>query len=186
MKNCSNCGKNILDNMVRCPYCGATQKNVQKIPEETLENDILKAAERMDKKEKNILLKILGSVLGIVYIYWAISSLDYFNYYAVSYKIAGALLFIVCLGNAGVMLYTAFRYQKNNIRQMVYAILGGTALKSILNIVIIQWSNRYDYWHASLSDYFPVIVIWCMAGIWIVLLRRMNKKASETEDGAAV
>lgn len=66
MKNCSNCGKNILDNMVRCPYCGATQKNVQKMPEETLENDILKAAERMDKKETNILLKILGSVLVFV------------------------------------------------------------------------------------------------------------------------
>ncbi|MGN8786326.1 zinc-ribbon domain-containing protein, partial [Blautia sp. HCP3S3_D9] len=25
MKKCSNCGNDILDNLIRCPYCGSKQ-----------------------------------------------------------------------------------------------------------------------------------------------------------------
>ena len=41
MKKCSNCGNDILDNLIRCPYCGSKQgKKEQDSTEKNIEISI--------------------------------------------------------------------------------------------------------------------------------------------------
>ena len=56
MKKCSNCGKDILDDLIRCPYCGIRQERQES--DSTVENSDRQKTEiqetLLDEKIKNI------------------------------------------------------------------------------------------------------------------------------------
>lgn len=53
MKKCSNCGNDILDNLIRCPYCGSKQgKKEQDSTEKNIEISIEDGIQNVRKSEK--------------------------------------------------------------------------------------------------------------------------------------
>lgn len=56
MKKCSSCGKDILDDIIRCPYCGIRQERQES--DSTVENSDRQKTEiqetLLDEKIKNI------------------------------------------------------------------------------------------------------------------------------------
>lgn len=99
MRKCSNCGKDILDGLIRCPYCGSRQG--RKESDSTVENSDRQKTEiketPLDGKIKNIgknikkvkesnwfsklqtsqgALRLYSVLAGFIYIYFACSCIQ--------------------------------------------------------------------------------------------------------------
>ena len=204
MKKCSSCEKDILDNLNRCPYCGSQQgeKRSDCVAENSdcQEDNIKKAL--FDKEIRNIgknigkvkesswfsrlqtpqgALKLYGIIVGFIYIYFTCSFLQYLGYYSSWYKIWGTVMIAVCVLNAGIYFLLFFKSKSRHSKWMFYGLIGGAIIKSILHIVQIQWTFRYEYWDASVSTYLPVVWTMIIAIIGVLLLKNAEKSEMEEE-----
>ena len=198
MKKCSNCGKDILDDLIRCPYCGSRQgrkesdstvessdrQNTQ-IQETPLDGKIKNIGKNIKKvKESSWFSKLqtsqgtlrLYSVLaGFIYIYFACSCIQYLGYYSSWYKIWGTVMITVCVLNAGIYFLLFLKSKSRHSKWMFYGLIGGAVIKSILHIVQIQWISRYEYWDVSAGEYLPVVWTVIIAVIGLLLLKNAEK-----------
>mgnify|MGYP002763206447 FL=1 len=198
MKKCSNCGNDILDNLIRCPYCGSRQE--KKEPDdstETADRQEIKNREASFNEEiqnigKNIekvkesdwfsklrtpqgALKLYSVIAGFIYIYFACSCIQYLGYYSSLYKMWGNIMIAVCILNAGIYFRLFFKSKYKRNKWIFYGLIGGAVIKSILHIVQIQWSFRYEYWDASAGAYLPVVWTVIITIIGLLLLRNTEK-----------
>ena len=204
MKKCSNCGKDILDDLIRCPYCGSRQGRQES--DSTVENSDRQKTEiqetLLDGKIKNIgknikkvkesscfsklqtskgALRLYSVLAGFIYIYFACSCLQYLGYYSFWYKIWGTVMITVCVLNAGIYFLLFLKTKSRHSKWTFYGLIGGAVIKSILHIVQIQWIFRYEYWDASVSTYLPVVWTIIIAIIGVLLLKNAEKSEMEEE-----
>ena len=204
MRKCSNCGKDILDDLIRCPYCGSRQG--RKESDSTVENSDRQKTEiqetPLDGKIKNIgknikkvkesswfsklqtsqgTLRLYSVLAGSIYIYFASSCIQYLGYYSSWYKIWGTVMITVCVLNAGIYFLLFLKSKSRHSKWMFYGLIGGAVIKSILHIVQIQWIFRYEYWDASVSTYLPVVWTMIITIIGILLLKNAEKSEMEEE-----
>lgn len=198
MKKCSCCGNDILDDLIKCPYCGSRQgknepdsvaenadKQESASKETALDEGIRSIEKNIEKvKESNWfsklqtpqgILKLYSAIAGFIYIYFACSCFEYLGYYSAWYKIWGSVMIVVCILNSIVyfLLFFGFKFKNNN--WLPYGLIGGAVIKGILHIVRIQWISRYEYWDVSASEYFPVVWTVIIAVIGLLLLKNANK-----------
>lgn len=204
MRKCSNCGKDILDDLIRCPYCGIRQGTQES--DSTVENSDRQKTEiqetLLDGKIKNIgknikkvkesswfsklqtskgALRLYSVLAGFIYIYFACSCLQYLGYYSSWYKIWGTVMIAVCVLNAGIYFLLFLKSKSRHSKWTFYGLIGGAVIKSILHIVQIQWTFRYEYWDASVSTYLPVVWTMIIAIIGVLLLKNAEKSEMEEE-----
>ena len=204
MRKCSNCGKDILDDLIRCPYCGSRQGRQES--DSTVENSDQQKTEiketPLDGKIKNIgknikkvkesswfsklqtsqgTLRLYSVLAGFIYIYFACSCIQYLGYYSSWYKIWGTVMITVCVLNAGIYFLLFLKSKSRHSKWMFYGLIGGAVIKSILHIVQIQWIFRYEYWDASVSTYLPVVWTMIITIIGILLLKNAEKSEMEEE-----
>ena len=204
MKKCSSCEKDILDNLNRCPYCGSQQgeKKSDCVAENSdcQEDNIKKAL--LDKEIRNIgknvgkvkesswfsrlqtpqgVLKLYGIIAGFIYIYFTCSFFQYLGYYSSWYKIWGTVMIAVCVLNAGIYFLLFLKSKSWHSKWTFYGLIGGAVIKSILHIVQIQWTFRYEYWDASVSAYLPAVWTMIIAIIGVLLLKNAEKSEMEEE-----
>lgn len=204
MRKCNNCGKDILDDLIRCPYCGSRQG--RKESDSTVENSDRQKTEiketPLDGKIKNIgknikkvkesnwfsklqtsqgALRLYSILAGFIYIYFACSCIQYLGYYSSWYKIWGTVMITVCVLNAGIYFLLFFKSKSRHSKWTFYGLIGGAVIKSILHIVQIQWTFRYEYWDASVSTYLPVVWTIIIAIIGVLLLKNAEKSEMEEE-----
>lgn len=204
MKKCSNCGKDILDDLIRCPYCGSRQGGQES--DSTVENSDWQKREiqetLLDGKIKNIgknikkvkesswfsklqtskgALRLYSVFAGFIYIYFACSCLQYLGYYSSWYKIWATVMIAVCVLNAGIYFLLFLKFKSRHSKWTFYGLIGGAVIKSILHIVQIQWTFRYEYWDASVSTYLPVVWTMIIAIIGVLLLKNAEKSEMEEE-----
>ena len=204
MRKCNNCGKDILDDLIRCPYCGSRQGRQES--DSTVENSDQQKTEiketPLDGKIKNIgknikkvkesnwfsklqtsqgALRLYSVLAGFIYIYFACSCIQYLGYYSSWYKIWGTVMITVCVLNAGIYFLLFFKSKSRHSKWMFYGLIGGAVIKSILHIVQIQWIFRYEYWDASVSTYLPVVWTMIITIIGILLLKNAEKSEMEEE-----
>ena len=204
MKKCSNCGKDILDDLIRCPYCGSRQGG-QKLDSTVEKSDRQKTEIQEtspDGKIKNIgknikkvkertwfsklqtfqgALRLYSVFAGFIYIYFACSFLQYLGYYSSWYKIWGTVMIAVCVLNAGIYFLLFLKSKSWHSKWTFYGLIGGAVIKSILHIVQIQWTFRYEYWDASVSAYLPAVWTMIIAIIGVLLLKNAEKSEMEEE-----
>lgn len=204
MRKCNNCGKDILDDLIRCPYCGSRQGRQES--DSTVENSDQQKTEiqetLLDGKIKNIgknikkvkesswfsklqtsqgALRLYSVLASFIYIYFACSCLQYLGYYSSWYKIWGTVMIVVCVLNAGIYFLLFFKSKSRHSKWTFYGLIGGAVIKSILHIVQIQWTFRYEYWDASVSTYLPVVWTMIIAIIGVLLLKNAEKSEMEEE-----
>lgn len=204
MRKCNNCGKDILDDLIRCPYCGSRQGRQES--DSTVENSDQQKTEiketPLDGKIKNIgknikkvkesnwfsklqtsqgALRLYSVLAGFIYIYFACSCIQYLGYYSPWYKIWGTVMITVCVLNAGIYFLLFFKSKSRHSKWAFYGLIGGAVIKSILHIVQIQWTFRYEYWDASVSTYLPVVWTMIIAIIGVLLLKNAEKSEMEEE-----
>lgn len=204
MRKCSNCGKDILDDLIRCPYCGSRQGRQES--DSTVENSDQQKTEiketPLDGKIKNIgknikkvkesnwfsklqtsqgALRLYSVLASFIYIYFACSCIQYLGYYSPWYKIWGTVMITVCVLNAGIYFLLFFKSKSRHSKWTFYGLIGGAVIKSILHIVQIQWTFRYEYWDASVSTYLPVVWTMIIAIIGVLLLKNAEKSEMEEE-----
>ena len=204
MRKCNNCGKDILDDLIRCPYCGSRQGRQES--DSTVENSDQQKTEiketPLDGKIKNIgknikkvkesnwfsklqtsqgALRLYSVLAGFIYIYFACSCIQYLGYYSPWYKIWGTVMITVCVLNAGIYFLLFFKSKSRHSKWTFYGLIGGAVIKSILHIVQIQWIFRYEYWDASVSTYLPVVWTMIIAIIGVLLLKNAEKSEMEEE-----
>ena len=204
MRKCNNCGKDILDDLIRCPYCGSRQGRQES--DSTVENSDQQKTEiketPLDGKIKNIgknikkvkesswfsklqtsqgTLRLYSVLAGFIYIYFACSCIQYLGYYSSWYKIWGTVMITVCVLNAGIYFLLFLKSKSRHSKWMFYGLIGGAVIKSILHIVQIQWIFRYEYWDASVSTYLPVVWTMIITIIGILLLKNAEKSEMEEE-----
>ena len=204
MRKCNNCGKDILDDLIRCPYCGSRQGRQES--DSTVENSDQQKTEiketPLDGKIKNIgknikkvkesnwfsklqtsqgALRLYSVLASFIYIYFACSCLQYLGYYSSWYKIWGTVMIVVCVLNAGIYFLLFFKSKSRHSKWTFYGLIGGAVIKSILHIVQIQWTFRYEYWDASVSTYLPVVWTMIIAIIGVLLLKNAEKSEMEEE-----
>ena len=204
MRKCNNCGKDILDDLIRCPYCGSRQGRQES--DSTVENSDQQKTEiqetLLDGKIKNIgksikkvkesswfsklrtskgALRPYSVLASFIYIYFACSCLQYLGYYSSWYKIWGTVMIVVCVLNAGIYFLLFFKSKSRHSKWTFYGLIGGAVIKSILHIVQIQWTFRYEYWDASVSTYLPVVWTMIIAIIGVLLLKNAEKSEMEEE-----
>lgn len=204
MRKCNNCGKDILDDLIRCPYCGSRQGRQES--DSTVENSDQQKTEiketPLDGKIKNIgknikkvkesnwfsklqtsqgALRLYSVLASFIYIYFACSCLQYLGYYSSWYKIWGTVMITVCVLNAGIYFLLFFKSKSRHSKWTFYGLIGGAVIKSILHIVQIQWTFRYEYWDASVSTYLPVVWTMIIAIIGVLLLKNAEKSEMEEE-----
>ena len=190
MKKCSNCGNDILDNLIRCPYCGSKQgkkeqDSTEKNKEISIEDGIQNVGKNIEKVKKSEwfsrfqtpegVLKLYGVVAGFIHIYFVCSCLQYLGYYSSWYKIWGSVMIAVCILNAGICFGLFFKTQCCHNKKIFYGLVGGAVTKSILHIVQIQWISRYEYWDVSAGEYLPVVWTVIIAVIGLLLLKNTEK-----------
>ena len=204
MRKCNNCGKDILDDLIRCPYCGSRQGRQES--DSTVENSDQQKTEiqetLLDGKIKNLgksikkvkesrwfsklrtskgALRLYSVLASFIYIYFACSCLQYLGYYSSWYKIWGTVMIVVCVLNAGIYFLLFFKSKSRHSKWTFYGLIGGAVIKSILHIVQIQWTFRYEYWDASVSTYLPVVWTMIIAIIGVLLLKNAEKSEMEEE-----
>ena len=204
MRKCNNCGKDILDDLIRCPYCGSRQGRQES--DSTVENSDQQKTEiketPLDGKIKNIgknikkvkesnwfsklqtsqgALRLYSVLAGFIYIYFACSCIQYLGYYSPWYKIWGTVMITVCVLNAGIYFLLFLKSKSRHSKWTFYGLIGGAVIKSILHIVQIQWIFRYEYWDASVSTYLPVVWTMIITIIGILLLKNAEKSEMEEE-----
>lgn len=196
MKKCKCCGNDILENLSKCPYCGSKQevssgsdadgeKNRRKEKETLLNEKIQNLGKNIEKAKESDwfskfrtpegTLKLYGVIAGIVYAYFACSCLQYLGYYSSWYKIWGSVMIVICILNAGIYCLLFFKSKCWHNKWIFYGLIGGAVIKSILHIVQVQWSSRYEYWDVSTSEYLPVVWTVIIAIIGILLLKNAEK-----------
>ena len=204
MRKCNNCGKDILDDLIRCPYCRSRQGRQES--DSTVENSDQQKTEiketPLDGKIKNIgknikkvkesnwfsklqtsqgALRLYSVLASFIYIYFACSCIQYLGYYSPWYKIWGTVMITVCVLNAGIYFLLFFKSKSRHSKWTFYGLIGGAVIKSILHIVQIQWTFRYEYWDASVSTYLPVVWTMIIAIIGVLLLKNAEKSEMEEE-----
>ena len=97
------------------------------------------------------------------------------------YKIWGTVMITVCVLNAGIYFLLFFKSKSRHSKWTFYGLIGGAVIKSILHIVQIQWTFRYEYWDASVSTYLPVVWTMIIAIIGVLLLKNAEKSEMEEE-----
>lgn len=205
MKKCSCCGNDILDDLIKCPYCGSRQgknesdsaaENADKqepaSKETSLDEGIRNIEKNIEKvKESNWfsklqtpqgLLKLYSAIAGFIYIYFACSCLEYLGYYSAWYKIWGSVMIVVCILNSIVYFLLFFRFKFKNNNWLPYGLIGGAVIKGILHIVRIQWISRYEYWDTSVSEYLPVVWTVIIAVIGLILLKNVDKNEMKEKE----
>ena len=85
----------------------------------------------------------------------------------------------VCVLNAGIYFLLFLKSKFRHSKWTFYGLIGGAVIKSILNIVQIQWTFRYEYWDASVSTYLPVVWTMVIAIIGVLLLKNAEKSEME-------
>lgn len=205
MKKCSCCGNDILDDLIKCPYCGSRQgknesdsaaENADKqepaSKETSLDEGIRNIEKNIEKvKESNWfsklqtpqgVLKLYSAIAGYIYIYFACSCLEYLGYYSAWYKIWGSVMIVVCILNSIVYFLLFFRFKFKNNNWLSYGLIGGAVIKGILHIVRIQWISRYEYWDVSVSEYLPVVWTVIIAVIGLLLLKNVDKNETKEKE----
>ena len=155
MRKCNNCGKDILDDLIRCPYCRSRQGRQES--DSTVENSDQQKTEiketPLDGKIKNIgknikkvkesnwfsklqtsqgALRLYSVLAGFIYIYFACSCIQYLGYYSPWYKIWGTVMITVCVLNAGIYFLLFFKSKSRHSKWTFYGLIGGAVIKSIL------------------------------------------------------
>lgn len=90
-------------------------------------------------------------------------------------------MIVVCVLNAGIYFLLFFKSKSRHSKWTFYGLIGGAVIKSILHIVQIQWTFRYEYWDASVSTYLPVVWTMIIAIIGVLLLKNAEKSEMEEE-----
>lgn len=206
MKKCSSCGNDILDNLIRCPYCGSRQekkepddgaetanKQEPKTRKASFNEEIRNIGKSVEKvKESNWFsklrtpqgaLKLYSAIAGFIYIYFACSCIQYLGYYSSLYKMWGNIMIVICILNAGIYFRLFFKSKYKRSKWIFYGLIGGAVIKSILNIVQIQWIFRYEYWDVSAGAYLPVVWTVIITVIGLLLLKKAEKNEIRTSVG---
>ena len=126
-------------------------------------------------------LRLYSVLAGFIYIYFACSCLQYLGYYSSWYKIWGTVMIAVCVLNAGIYFLLFLKSKSRHSKWTFYGLIGGAVIKSILHIVQIQWTFRYEYWDASVSAYLPAVWTMIIAIIGVLLLKNAEKSEMEEE-----
>lgn len=198
MKKCSSCGNDILDDLIRCPYCGSRQGKAEpddvaetadtqepKTREASFNEGIRNIGKSVEKvKESNWFsklrtpqgaLKLYSVIAGFIYIYFACSCIQYLGYYSSLYKMWGNIMIVVCILNAGIYFRLFFKAKYKRSKWIFYGLIGGAVIKCILHIAQIQWIFRYEYWDASAGAYLPVVWTVIITIIGLLLLKNAEK-----------
>ena len=124
MKRCSHCGKEILGDAVYCPNCGAVQREESGKKEQrsnVARNNV------QGEKQSSMLLKIVGCILGVLYVYRALQQLSYllaFRFWMPSDFLCEPLLVLTSAWSAAIFFLIAFKCRKKYGLQLLYVLVG--------------------------------------------------------------
>lgn len=161
MNYCPNCGKEKKINARFCNQCGfdfsifesrstsnstsnSTPKPVQ-VPHPSLGNVEVSAAS---------ILKIVAVISAVLFTYWALRSIVYFNYSSVQAKVWAFLSVTTGISNAILTLLIAFRCRKEYGRSLFYTLSGNEIIRVCLKLYYIQ--DKARYYDIGLTDYLPI------------------------------
>lgn len=189
---CPRCEKELTKDYLYCPWCGAKVKEKNKNEAEefsSFERKTERAVEGLVQNIKNGelkypkgLLKLFGIIFGIIYAYYALSSLSrisYINSYP-SERVLGLCMTLACTWNMIILLLISFRCQKQFGRNLAYALFGGSILKGILHIIRIQKAAKY--YIPGVSAYYPVAVTALFAIVIYYLMKKEGQIDEEKQE----
>ncbi len=153
-----------------------TQKREYKQPQETEYRQQQDYVRKLEKMAGNTeisatgILKAITVIAAVVFGYFGLKSMIYFNYTDMGAKIWAFLSVATGLFNMILMLLIAFRCKKEYGRSLLYALVGSEIIRICLKLYYIQ--DKAIYYDIKMTDYFPIL----LAVLFVLLLNYLMKQ----------
>ena len=164
VRYCTRCGRKWGEEEEYCPICGSEKEKiydtkVSKNDEKKVSTD--KKTEKSQQKEghesdsDSKLLKILGTILGIVYAYNIFTYMPYLKSYTAFSFIWGLGMVLTYAWCSVICFVIAYKSRKEYGMTLFYALCIGEILKGVLSIIEVYQITYY--WERSSATYLPIV-----------------------------
>ena len=203
MKYCPHCGKERKANARFCIQCGLdffsfrqdsmsdskprTENSEHKTGQKT---ESKQTQERVWKPEKTAgnteissmgILKVVSVLAAILFAYFGLKSMVYFNYSSMQAKIWAFLSVATGLFNTMLMLLIAFRCHKEYGRSLLYAFVGSEIIRIGLKLYYIQ--DKAIYHDVKMTEYLPILWAVLLVLVLNYLMKQQNLLYTAQEEG---